>query len=379
MVAHKLDKLAWQKEFMKADLTPSERVAGFVLSVFANAALNQAYPGVHLLAWRTGLTHDTVKHALRGLGSKGWITLVAPGGNQYGKGSANTYALTYPAAPVYRPEPARRNAKKRGSQCPPSTAEKGGTESTPSAKGKGGNEPAPRGAMNLHEGGCSLPPLQGIEQVIENRGERARGEMGSADAGATESNDPTPIPASQPEHRAADEPDQPPPRRCRAHLDTDSPPLCGPCKEARVSREAWDREHAQRNAEQATQRRARDRADTAAARAAVIAACGMCDADGYAGTVVCDHDPGTVERARHGMAAVRAVLAALDVKKRDTGTPVGENALEVGSVATSGQEQRPDEPSCPVCGYELGLVAASAGVHGDCAARTSPPTARMFA
>lgn len=351
MAAYQLDKLAWQKEFMKADLTPSERVTGFVLSVFANAALNQAYPSVHLLAWRTGLTHDTVKSALRGLASKGWITLVAPGGNQYGKGSANTYALTYPATPVYRPEPARRNAKKGGAQRPPSSGAKGGAEPTPSAKGKGGNEPAPRGAMNLHEGGCSLPPLQGIEQVIENRGERAHGDVGSAGAGAIEVNDPTPAAAFPP----------PPPRRCPAHVDTDTPPLCGPCGDARRAREAWDREHAQRHAEQAKQQRAADRAAAAAVRAAAVSACGLCDADGYVGTVVCDHDPGAMRRPGHGAALFAAEQANRRQAERAAITDADKDAL------------------CPACSLPLGTMSAKRGIHADCANRsaTPAPTGRL--
>lgn len=43
-------------------------------------------------------------------------------------------------------------------------------------------------------------------------------------------------------------------------------------------------------------------------RAAAIAACSMCDADGYAGRVLCDHDPEATGRAARGRAAVQAAL-----------------------------------------------------------------------
>lgn len=36
----------------------------------------------------------------------------------------------------------------------------------------------------------------------------------------------------------------PPPRRCPRHLNTPDPPRCGPCKDARLAAEAWDRDQA---------------------------------------------------------------------------------------------------------------------------------------
>lgn len=44
-------------------------------------------------------------------------------------------------------------------------------------------------------------------------------------------------------------------------------------------------------------------------RAAAIAACSLCDSDGYAGTQLCDHDPQAAERAARGRALVQAALS----------------------------------------------------------------------
>lgn len=43
-------------------------------------------------------------------------------------------------------------------------------------------------------------------------------------------------------------------------------------------------------------------------RAHAISRCDLCDEHGYQGTRVCDHDAGTAERARRGIAAVRAAM-----------------------------------------------------------------------
>lgn len=49
------------------------------------------------------------------------------------------------------------------------------------------------------------------------------------------------------------------------------------------------------------------RAATLAVRAAEVAACGMCDADGYRGSVVCDHGDHRPAYVR-GLAACREAL-----------------------------------------------------------------------
>lgn len=73
--------------------------------------------------------------------------------------------------------------------------------------------------------------------------------------------------------------------RCPAHVGVENPPNCGPCGDARRARKAWDAERARWEAlKGVTARRA-----AARDRAAEIAACTLCDADGYRGVRVCDH------------------------------------------------------------------------------------------
>ena len=51
--------------------------------------------------------------------------------------------------------------------------------------------------------------------------------------------------------------------------------------------------------------RAEERHEFAHATALAIADCGLCDEHGYLGTMVCDHDPDTTERAGRGMSLIR--------------------------------------------------------------------------
>jgi hypothetical protein len=80
------------------------------------------------------------------------------------------------------------------------------------------------------------------------------------------------------------------------------------CRACQLARQAAD-------AADAAQRRAHAAARSEAARLAAedraraIAACSLCDETGYRDTAVCDHDPDTLDRARRGMAAVKAALA----------------------------------------------------------------------
>src|SRR5690606_26178405 len=107
----------------------------------------------------------------------------------------------------------------------------------------------------------------------------------------------TPAPDAPQQTRPAD--------RCPTHTDDPDPPACGQCADARRVAEAWDAERPRRDAA-ARSAEARRRAEL---RAAEIAACRMCDGDGYAGARVCDHDPQRVDVAARGSAAVRAALA----------------------------------------------------------------------
>ncbi|MBF6368395.1 hypothetical protein IU469_22115 [Nocardia puris] len=75
--------------------------------------------------------------------------------------------------------------------------------------------------------------------------------------------------------------------RCPEHLTVEHPPACGPCRDARQAREAWDTAQARRVAEG----RARKQRANARLRADASAACSLCDDDGYRGTTLCTHEP----------------------------------------------------------------------------------------
>lgn len=98
--------------------------------------------------------------------------------------------------------------------------------------------------------------------------------------------------------------DTPPPATCPQHPDGTTAP-CRGCADARRDRERWDAQQAL----EAIEARRREREDQAAATAAEIVACDLCDERGYVGTRVCDHDPTAAERNRRGAAMARAALA----------------------------------------------------------------------
>lgn len=100
-------------------------------------------------------------------------------------------------------------------------------------------------------------------------------------------------------------PDARPADRCRRHLGVEDPPACRACQRAREDVERWDRDRSVADRRSASSA-ARQRAELAVA---AIAACGMCDDDGYRGGSLCRHDPDQARRAATGMAAVRAALA----------------------------------------------------------------------
>lgn len=108
------------------------------------------------------------------------------------------------------------------------------------------------------------------------------------------------------------DPNGPPPRYCPRHMPTGTDSACGDCRTQRRVFDHWLAEQTveRREAEQAKARaEAAARAETAAVRARAIAACGLCDDDGYTAThSVCDHVDRTDTNAR-GMAKVRAALA----------------------------------------------------------------------
>ncbi|MFD4457669.1 hypothetical protein [Nocardia sp. NPDC058480] len=85
---------------------------------------------------------------------------------------------------------------------------------------------------------------------------------------------------------------QRPPGTCSLHPDG-TPENCHPCGEARRARKQWEAERARWQAEQ----KAVARQAAADVRAAEIANCTMCDAEGYRGTTVCDHVARTQRRS----------------------------------------------------------------------------------
>lgn len=95
-----------------------------------------------------------------------------------------------------------------------------------------------------------------------------------------------------------------PPTRCPKHRDDDDPPPCGGCADARRAREAWQSEQ-DRAAHRA---RLTDLERQAQVRALAVAECDLCDDNGYAGRVLCDHDPDAAGRAARGRARVAAAL-----------------------------------------------------------------------
>ena len=99
----------------------------------------------------------------------------------------------------------------------------------------------------------------------------------------------------------AHEVNTPPPIRCATHIDNPTTAACRPCGDARKSRQAWDA----MQVEASKRARSAEIHEFAHATALAIADCGLCDEHGYLGTIVCDHDPGTVERAGRGMELVR--------------------------------------------------------------------------
>lgn len=106
--------------------------------------------------------------------------------------------------------------------------------------------------------------------------------------------------------------DSPPEDHCETHRNTADPPPCGGCADARRRRETWDRDRAAQAAT-ALQTLARQRAE---ATRLAIAACRLCDHEGYAGPVLCTHDPRAADRAHRGAAAASAAIRTPDPEGR---------------------------------------------------------------
>lgn len=153
-----MDKFAWLRSLRGADLTHAEFRVLVNLCTYADADSGQAYPSNSTLAEASAvnpkvLTRDLIP-ALR---QKGWIRLVAPGGNQNGRGRANVWKLSFP------------HAVKGVPHVPPSPSQ-GGTSRTPLGSNEGGTSRTARGYLTYPEGGTSRTPHQVIDQPM-NRSE----------------------------------------------------------------------------------------------------------------------------------------------------------------------------------------------------------------
>jgi hypothetical protein len=82
------------------------------------------------------------------------------------------------------------------------------------------------------------------------------------------------------------DPNGPPPLGCPQHPNGTTEP-CGACGETRRSRQRFEESAARLQAEQ----QAAEKRDATELRARAVAACDICDAEGYHGRHVCTHDP----------------------------------------------------------------------------------------
>lgn len=97
----------------------------------------------------------------------------------------------------------------------------------------------------------------------------------------------------------------PPPRVCPEHWPDGTKHACADCAGFRKAHEAWESARKQAGRAQLEA----ERAEAAIAAALAVAACELCDDDGYRSGVVCDHIDRT-ETAANGIAKVREALAA---------------------------------------------------------------------
>jgi Helix-turn-helix domain len=86
-------KLNWYKTLRGAELTSGEFRILVLLSTYTNEHLENAHPGVELLAQDAGMTVRGVQLILRSLEDKGAILVTQEGGNKTFKGAATVYAL----------------------------------------------------------------------------------------------------------------------------------------------------------------------------------------------------------------------------------------------------------------------------------------------
>ena len=110
-------------------------------------------------------------------------------------------------------------------------------------------------------------------------------------------------------HQATEfDPDNPPPPRCPEHINDPKPGPCPACGDARHALNAWNLERRKAEQEQA-RADAAERVNASAIKARAIAACKLCDPDGYRDGQVCNHNPNQAATNAAGMAKVRAAMA----------------------------------------------------------------------
>lgn len=132
-------KLLWQKQLRGAGLSATEYMVLLTLSTYADENLRHAHPGWARLAADTGLDVRTIKKAAASLQERGFILLTEWGGNQYGKGRANEFAIL----PI--------GVHKGRIECPPCDEDE---------DSQGGHSVRPRGASGAQEGGHPVTPHQ---------------------------------------------------------------------------------------------------------------------------------------------------------------------------------------------------------------------------
>ncbi|MDO8308584.1 MAG: hypothetical protein Q7V58_09565 [Actinomycetota bacterium] len=95
-----------------------------------------------------------------------------------------------------------------------------------------------------------------------------------------------------------------PPTRCTAHLEEPTTFPCGECGDARQEHADWLATARMREADRVRQ----ERDDDLRARRDAIARCVLCDDRGYAGPVVCNHDPEAGPRATRYVKQIKETL-----------------------------------------------------------------------
>lgn len=147
------------KKLRGADLTNAERNVLIMVFTYTDQHGRGAFPGIRRLAADSGVTEKYLKTCLRRLVAEGWLAVQAPGGNQYGKGTATTYALgAGPCIPQ----------KGEGGDCPDNGDRKRDTQL-----------PA-RGELSSASGELSCPPSDDLTDYSINSERRRSGAAAAA-------------------------------------------------------------------------------------------------------------------------------------------------------------------------------------------------------